>query len=159
MGVALALPDTRLVLDTDIFTAWRNQHPPVIAHIKDYKSRFLALPRLTAITVFESQFGFEKELAKPGELDERWLLSRQEMRRMIQACGVMDLNQQAAIVAAQIFARLPHNQQNRHWRDIFIAAIALTNGYGIATRNRKDFKLIGEHCPPDLPILYLADWK
>src|SRR5262245_36324953 len=112
MGAALALPDTRLVLDTNIFTVWRNQHPSVVSQINDYKSRFLVLPRLTAITVFESQFGFEKELAKFGELDKRWSLTRQQMLQMIQACGVLDLDQQAATVAAQIFARLPHNQQN-----------------------------------------------
>jgi hypothetical protein len=37
--------------------------------------------------------------------------------------------------------------------------IALAYGYGVATRNQRDFELIGRHLPPYAPVLYLAIWK
>lgn len=43
--------------------------------------------------------------------------------------------------------------------DVFIAATSLAPGYGVATRNQRDFELIGQHLPPEMPNLSLAIWK
>ena len=81
------------------------------------------------------------------------------MEQLIRTCGVLDFNQLAANIAAYIFARLSKSQRNKHWCDVFIVATALAHGYGVATRNQRDFEMIGQHPPPSAPILYLAIWK
>lgn len=159
MAHASALPTTRLVLDTDIFTDWRAQRQPVKSAVNDYLRRMQSLPKVAALTVFEANVGFEKQIVKFGGLDQQNQQRRLAMEQMVLACGVLDFNQRAAIIAAYIFARLPQSQRNQHWQDVFIAATALAHGYGVATRNRQDFELISRHLPPDAPVLYLAIWK
>lgn len=107
----------------------------------------------------EARWGFESQIVRLGALDlkaEQWL---SEMETFIQTCGVLDFDQHAASIAAHIFARLSQSQRNRHWRDILIAATAVAHGYGVATRNKDDFVLIGKDLPDIFPTLYLAIWK
>ncbi|HKQ74467.1 MAG TPA: hypothetical protein VJ810_12320, partial [Blastocatellia bacterium] len=118
-----------------------------------------AFPMLTAITIFESQFGFESNTARGRVLSERLMQKRSEMDKLIRTCGVLNFNQPAATIAAYILARLSKSQRNEHWADVFITAIALAHSYGIATRNQRDFELIGQRLPPYAPVLYLAIWK
>jgi hypothetical protein len=45
---------------------------------------------------------------------------------------------------------------------VFEARFGIENkavGYGVATRNQRDFELIGRNLPPYVPVLYLAIWK
>jgi predicted nucleic acid-binding protein len=159
MAIVAASPKTPLALDNDVFTDWRKHRQGVSLAIKDYKARFKELPKLTSVTVFEARWGFEGQIVKLGGLDPETEQMRLEMEELIQTCGVLDFDQHAASVAAHIFARLPQNQRNRHWRDILIAATALAHGYSVATRNKDDFELIGRDLPDLFPILHLAIWK
>jgi len=61
MAIIQALPEIRLVLDTDVFTYYRGQNPRIKQAIGEYISRLKDFPRLTAITVFETLHGFEKK--------------------------------------------------------------------------------------------------
>lgn len=159
MAVVAASPKTPLVLDNDVFTDWRKHRPRVESAIEDYFARTNSYPRLTSVTVMEARWGFESQIVRLGALDlkaEQWL---SEMETFIQTCGVLDFDQHAASIAAHIFARLSQSQRNRHWRDIPIAATAVAHGYGVATRNKDDFVLIGKDLPDIFPTLYLAIWK
>jgi predicted nucleic acid-binding protein len=159
MAVIAASPKTLLVLDNDVFTDWRKRRPRVELAIEDYLARTNSYPKLTSVTVMESRWGFESQIVRLGALDlkaEQW---QSEMEELIRTCGVLDFDQHAASIAAHIFARLPQNQRNRHWRDILIASTALAHGYGLATRNKDDFELIGRDLPDISPTLYLAIWK
>jgi predicted nucleic acid-binding protein len=71
---------------------------------------------------------------------------------------VLPFDQSAAAIAAYIFPRLSQSDRNKHWRDVFIAATALSHRYGIASRNRKDFELIASQLPLGQQ-LHLAVWK
>ncbi len=159
MAVEPPFANTPLLLDTDVFTDWRNQRPHIISAIKEYSKRTKSFPMLAAITIFESQFGFDSESIKGSGLSTQLMKERGEMEHLIQTCGVLNFNQAAATIAAYIFARLSKSQRNRHWRDVFIVATALAHNYGVATRNQRDFELIGQHLPPYAPVLYLAIWK
>ena len=150
---------TPLALDNDVFTDWRNGRPHILNLVQAYQERQKLPPALTAMTAFQARFGFEKERARLGALDERFERARVGMERMIEECGVLEINQQATAIAAFVFAHLSASERNRHWADVFIAAAAMAHGYGVATRNQRDFELIGQYLPSYAPVLFLAIWK
>lgn len=159
MAIAGATQETLLALDNDVLTDWRNQRPIVLDEVDRYRGRHNIFPALASMTVFEARYGFERRIVKLAGLDPQSEQSRSTLERIIRECGVLDLEQKAAAIAAHIFARLSQSRRNRHWRDIFIAATALAHGHGVATRNQADFELIGQHLPAYAPTLYLAIWK
>lgn len=159
MAVRSATSETLLALDNDVFTDWRKHRPHVTTLIEDYRIHNDRPPKLTAMTVFQARFGFDKEIARLGALDEQFENSRLEMEQTVKDCGVLEINDQVTAIASHIFARLSASERNRHWADVFVAATALAHGYGLATRNRADFELIGQHLPSFTPDLYLAIWK
>ncbi len=155
MPVFPALFHTPLVLDTDVFSNWRKRWQPATTNIQVYSKRFKSYPALPSMVVFEARRGFEAEIVRHGSLDERQELMRQQMEQLVRSCNVISFDERAATIAAQIYARLSKSAQNKHARDVFIAATASAHGYGVATGNQKDFELIGQH----VPVLYLAVWK
>lgn len=159
MATAPSFPNTPLLIDNDVFTRWRNQSPQVVLAIKDYIKRIKSFPKLAAITIFETQWGVEKEIVRLGGQNQMMAQKREEIERLIQKCGVLDFNQQAASIAAHIFARLSKSKRNQHWKDVMTVATALAHRHGVATQNRKDFEMIGQYLPPSASILYLAIWK
>lgn len=159
MATATASQMLKLVLDTDALTDWRNQRPQIKKAVDDYLLRHREFPRLTAMTVFEARFGIENKAVKSGGIDERLVSDRDKLERLVQACGVVEIEERTTAIAAYISARLSDRERKKHRADIFIAATAIAHGYGLATRNQRDFELIGRHLPPDNPILYLAIWK
>jgi len=160
MVIEFASPGMPLILDNDVFTDWRKHRQHVRLAIMDYLARFKAYPLLASVTVFEARWGFESQTIKHGgRLDPQHEQWRLEMEGLIASCGVLDFDQEASAIAAHIFARLSHSQRNQHWCDVFIAATAMAHGRGVATRNRTDFELIGQHLPPYASTLHLAIWK
>lgn len=174
MATAPPLPQIPLVLDTDVFTAWRYQEATVKQNISDYANLHNRPPALTATTVYEVLFGFENTIAERGQTDERTEKDRNDALRLIDSCrsapsgpspfGVLPFDETAAIIAAFIAARLRKPLKKKKTggnllRDIFQAATALAHRHGVATRNQKDFELIGEHLPPTYPLLHLVIWK
>jgi len=159
MAIRSATSGILLALDNDVFTDWRNNRSHAISAITDYQNRNNLYPKLPAMTVFQSRFGFEKESARLGALDEQFERLRLRMEQLINDCGVLEINDRVTAIAAYIFARLSASERNRHWADVFIASTALAHGHGVATRNRADFELIGQHLPPYAPTLDLAIWK
>lgn len=174
MATAPPLPQIPLVLDTDVFTAWRYQEATVIQNISAYSKLHSRFPALTATTVYEVLVGYEKTIAERGGTDERTEEGRRYAQRLVASCGsmpsgpsqsgVLPFDETAATIAAFIAARLFKQVAKRKTgpsflRDIFHAATALAHRHGVATRNQKDFELIGEHLPPSHPLLHLALWK
>jgi predicted nucleic acid-binding protein len=148
-----------LVLDTDVLNDWRFQKPPVVKAITQYISVAKAPPALASVTVFEALHGFEKMAVQSGATDERTRRGAEQTRNLIAACTVLPFDQQAAEVAAYIFPRLSRSERARHWADLLIAATALAQGYGVATRNKSDYELIAKHTPPHYPTLLIEVWK
>lgn len=159
MTIGLALPETSLALDNDIFTHWRNKQPYVLNEIAEYIKRLKRPPALTSMTVFETLYGFENGVLKSGGLDElikqKWIKTEE----LIQSCIVLPFDQSAASIAAYIYPRLTKKERDKHWRDLFVAATALAHRNGVATQNKRDFELIASHLPPNYPFLRIALWK
>ena len=159
MPVGPVLGETSLVLDTDVLTDWRHGKEHTQREIRDYISRLKRAPALASMNVFEVLHGFERQLLKPKRDDERHKIDFDRTEQLIRSCVVLPLDEDAARVAAYVFARLSRSDRNRHWCDVLVAATALSHGHGVATRNQEDFSLIAGHLPASHQLLRLAVWK
>ena len=159
MPLAKPLPDTLLVLDTDIFTPLRNKQEYVMREVKSYFSRVKRLPALSSMTLFEAWWGFASEVKKGEITAESGNFYQRRIDDLCQAHEVLPINAEVARIAAHIYAHLSQSDRNKHWRDLFIVATALAHGYGVASNNYKDFALIAQHLPPSHSTLCLEVWK
>lgn len=159
MALIVAFPETSLALDNDVFTHWRSEQQYVLREVKDYFGRLKKMPSLTSITVFESLYGIERELANKKLSDEDARKYKQRIDNLCSVCDVLPFDQTAALIAAHIAANIGKSNYNGKWRDILIAATALAHGHGVATKNKKDFELIANYLPPSHPYLSVAVWK
>jgi predicted nucleic acid-binding protein len=157
MAVGPALTETSIVLDNDIFNAWRYGDQRVLIAIADYQSRLEFFPSLTSMTVFQALYGFENKSIRPDEPNEQTKQARIATEQLVKSCEVLPFNQHSAEIAAYIVPRLSKNIPKGTMIDAFIVATALAHGYGVATRNRKDFEIIASYIPGDL-VLRLAAW-
>jgi predicted nucleic acid-binding protein len=159
MPIGQVLPETPLALDNDVFTHWRNSQSYVLREITEYFKRLKSPPALTSMTIFESLYGVESEERKGKITEAQARQYKDRIKRLSEACSILPFEQNAATIAAYIFPRLSGQQLPKHWKDLFIAATALAHGYGIATQNIRDFKLIADHLPDSHPLLRIAVWK
>ncbi|HWT00659.1 MAG TPA: type II toxin-antitoxin system VapC family toxin [Pyrinomonadaceae bacterium] len=157
MTVGPALPETSLVLDSNIVTAWRYGKRGILEAIASYQARLKLPPALSALTVYEVLYGFENSLAKAQGDAEQTMLDFVRTEQLINACTVLPFDSSSAKIAAHIVPRLPKNIPKNTLLDALIAATALAHVHGVATRNRDDFELVGLHAPADM-ILRLAIW-
>jgi len=104
-------------------------------------------------------WGIESSATKGKITEEEAQGYRSNIEGLIQGCIILPFDQNSAITAAYIFARLSQSDRNKHWRDLFTAATALAHRHGVATKNKEDFELIGKHLPVSNPPLRLAIWK
>ncbi len=154
-----ALPETSLVLDTNVFSHWRNQKPYAKREIDDYIRRLGKPPALPSATIFESLYGVERQLSK-GEIKEDDVVKyRSTIEAVSRHCEILPFDSKAAKVAAYICANIGKSKYNQHLNDIFIVATALAHGHGVATQNKKDFELIANYLPQSHQFLSLAIWK
>jgi predicted nucleic acid-binding protein len=157
MAVGPSLPETPLILDSNIVTAWRYQKPGIVEAIAAYQSSLKPPPTLSAITVYEVIYGFENSLAKAQGNIEQTKLDFGKADQLINSCIVLPFDHNSAKIAAYIVPRLPKNIPKDTLLDALIAATALAHGHGVATRNKEDFELISRHTPDSL-TLRLAIW-
>jgi predicted nucleic acid-binding protein len=148
-----AFPEDLLVLDSDVLSDWRKSKSYTRRKIDEYVIRFGSLPALTSITVYEALYGFEKKVAASGSYSPLDRQGLQALHDLINDCDVLPFDGDAASIAAQI---LPRVNNNKMWKDVFIAATALSHGRGVATRNRGDYELIAKRVPAGYEPLRLA---
>lgn len=151
--------DTVLALDSDVLNDWRAGKQVIRGVISNYIAQHKAPPALTSTTVFETVHGFEKAALKAGGMNERLKQDVEHMRQLTTSCVVLPFDANAAALAGYIFSRLSRSDRARLWCDLFIAVTALIHGYGIATRNQRDFELIAQHIPVGYQSLRIAVWK
>ena len=159
MPIGLALADTSLVLDNDVLTDWRKGNSNIERMVTRYVSSLKRPPFLTSMTVFEAIHGIEKTAISRSPSDSLIRQERDRAGELIRHCSVLPFDEAAAKIAAYVFPRLSKADRNKHWGDLFVAATAIANHCGVATRNRRDFELISHHLPPSHQLLRLAIWK
>jgi predicted nucleic acid-binding protein len=152
-----ATDKTPLVIDNDVFTHWGNSHQYVKKALAGYYAYHKQFPALTSITMFESLRGFQRDAN--GQIEAHLSNNFNRLQELVSGLNVLPFDLRAAEIAAQIFPRLPANQQKGLANDLFIVSIALRNGCGVATLNKKDFEAIETALPGNLGPLYVAVWK
>lgn len=139
-----------VVLDTDTLSELSRGHPIVRARAFAYLESFGRLT-ITSVTVFERLRGYRLAI-RDGKPFERQL---QAFEVLVANCVVLPLDQDAARVAAELWARVTRSQR-QHLGDILIAAIAVARQLPLVTRNRRDFERITH---PSGVNLRLLDWS
>jgi predicted nucleic acid-binding protein len=174
MSILIALPETPLVLDTNVFSHLRNKNENIKKEIAKYFSNTKSFPAITSMTIFEANYGTDNQLVKNAITSEKARQFHLEINIAIgKISEILPFDQRAAEIAAYIYANLLENESkwlkerkskkkkgNREakiWQDIFIISTALSHNYGLASPDT-DFQVIAKYLPEGLS-LRLAIWK
>ena len=123
----------RTIIDTDVLIELlknKKEAVALIAQIEEKKN----LLSTTAINAFELYYGAHKS----RQLEQNLQATRKLLNRLV----ILPLTSSSAKKAGHIFAELEKEGQPIGLRDTFIAAIALTKGFNLATRNVDHFNKI-----------------
>ncbi len=123
----------KTIVDTDILIDLLRNQKQVTAFVAKLEEKNYVLAT-TAINIFELHHGAHK-----SEESEKNL---QAINVLISRLSIFPLTSKGAQKAGHIYAQLEHQGQPVGLRDTFIAAIAITRGYSVATRNQAHFSRI-----------------
>ena len=138
------------VLDTDTLSELSRGHARVSERALEYLADFGRLT-ITAVTVFERLRGYRAAI-RDGKPFERQM---QAFEGLVANCVVLPFDQEAARVAAEIWAAI--GRRHRHQLgDILIAAIASSRRLLLVTRNQRDFDRLSKASGIELR---LSDWS
>lgn len=138
-----------VVLDTDTLSELSRGNAMVKARAAGYLAEFGRLT-ITAVTVFERLRGYRAAI-RAGKPFERQL---QAFEVLVANCVVLPFDQDAAVVAADIWSASTRSQRQK-LGDILIAAVAVSRQIPLATRNRRDFQQFTKASGVNLR---LVDW-
>jgi len=124
---------TRIIIDTDVLVDLLRNVARVVDSISEMERKGCLLAT-TTVNAFELLYGAYKSKNRQKNLTStKTLLGRLVILKM----GVA-----SAQNAGRIYAELEQEGQPIGLRDAMIGSIALTKGYGLATRNTEHFKKI-----------------
>lgn len=136
------------ILDTDHVSLWLQGHPSISLKAAKLSSDI----SISIITVQELFNGWVVKINNPAEASNLVKLYTKFWTTVAFLQGVQILNFDAAADARyrQLLRDHPPLRKNRIQRDVRIAAIALSVGSVLVTRNQRDFSKI--------PNLVIEDW-
>ncbi len=178
MSIDVALPETPLVLDTVSFSHLRNEQGNEQDYVKNeiakYFSNTKSFPAISSMTIFEANYGINKELARKNiELEKADEFRQKINTALSEISRILPFDKRASEIASFIYANLlvnepkwlrerksPKKKGNREtniWQDVFIISTALSHNYGLVSPD-KDIRVIAKYLPDGLS-LRLAIWK
>lgn len=120
----------KALLDTDIFSEiLKGKNPKIAAKAAQYRAVFGRLT-ISVITVLEVVKGFHK-IGAAGRLNK--------FLNALAALEILPLDQEAAVLAGQIYADLEKTGQPVGRADPMIAAIAISSDCALVTGNTEHF--------------------
>ncbi len=125
----------RTIIDTDILIDLLKDKKEAIELITQLEEK-KSLLSTTTINTFELYYGAHKS--------KQFKQNLQATEKLLNRLIVLPLTPRSAKKAGHIYAQLEKQGQPIGLRDTFIAAIALTKGFSIVTRNVNHFKKIKE---------------
>jgi tRNA(fMet)-specific endonuclease VapC len=141
--------DGPAVLDTDTLSELSRGNPSVRSRAAAYLAIFGRLT-ITSVTVFERLRGYRAAI-RAGKPFERHL---QAFTALVADCIVLPFDQEAAGVAAQIWAGVTRRERQQ-LGDILIAAVAISRQLPLVTGNRRDFERFIAAAGADVRLI---DW-
>lgn len=125
----------KTVIDTDLLIdLLRNQKQATAFIIRLEEQKYILAT--TSVNIFELHHGAHKSMESEKNL--------QAIRVLISRLLIFPFTSKAAQKAGHIYAQLERQGQPIGLRDTFIAAIALTRGCSVATRNQVHFNKISD---------------
>lgn len=115
--------------------------------------------QLTSITVFEALQGLYQSLNNEKISEADFEQYKNRIDYLIGVHKILDFNGKAADIAAYICSKLGKSKSDKLWYDILIVATVLAHGFGLASGNQKDMKLIAANLPKEYTNLPLAIWR
>ena len=143
------MPLEPVLLDTDTLSELSRANPEVTSNARAYLLEFGRLT-ISSITVFERLRGYRQAL-RAGKPFHKQM---QAFEALVQNCVVLPFDDEAAGVAATIWAACSRSQR-QNLGDILIASVALTRQLPLVTRNLRDFQTLGAAASLELR---LHDW-
>lgn len=136
----------RYILDTDSVSLILYNHPQVTANAA--KHQFV----VTIVTVQELFNGWVARINDPSSIDNLPALYSKFWTtvKYIQMIEVLNFTSEAERYLKQLLKDHPSLRKNRLQKDLRIAAIALSLGATVITRNQRDFSQV--------PGLSIEDW-
>lgn len=137
---------TLWVLDTDHISLLQRGNPVVISKVAAVNPAEIAV---TIITIVEQMYGrldVVKKAKSKQELVTAYALLKETFKRLCQG-NILDFNE----TAFDIYSQLVAAKIRIGTQDLRIAAITLSIGATLVTRNRKDFEKV--------PNLQIVDWS
>ncbi|MGB8702832.1 MAG: type II toxin-antitoxin system VapC family toxin [Thermosynechococcaceae cyanobacterium] len=137
---------TQYILDTDHVSLILLNHPQVTAIAAQEQIT------VTIITVQELFNGWVGRINNPSQVNNLPALYSKFSTtvKYLQTIEILDFTIQADQCLRELLRENPLLRKSRLQKDMRIAAIALTLGATVVTRNRRDFELV--------PGIELADW-
>lgn len=123
----------RTIIDTDLLIDLLRNEKEAVALVTQIEKKKNLLST-TTINAFELYYGAHKSKKHEQNL--------QATKKLLARLSVLPLTSMSAQKAVHIYAELEKEGQTIGLRDTFIAAIALTRGFNVATRNTEHFKKI-----------------
>ncbi|WP_295650917.1 type II toxin-antitoxin system VapC family toxin [uncultured Mucilaginibacter sp.] len=117
-----------MVIDTSVFIEHlraKDKSKTKLYSIRDHTPKFT-----TSVTIYELLVGAGT------------IVHSEDIKLVLSDIDVLPFDKQTAIKAAEIFRDLKKGNQLIEFRDIFIAAICITNSLPIVTLNKKHFSRI-----------------
>jgi predicted nucleic acid-binding protein len=127
------MESSRVVIDTDILIDLlkdREQARTLLRNLEKKNHVFCT----TVINVYELYYGLHKI--------RQWEKRLQSTEKLLGSLPILPLTPRSAQKAGHVFAALEAKGQSIGLGDVFIAAITLTKGYGLVTRNVDHFRKI-----------------
>jgi tRNA(fMet)-specific endonuclease VapC len=123
----------RTIIDTDLLIDLLRNQKQAAAFIAGLEEKNYTLAT-TVLNVFELHHGAHKSQESEKNL--------QAINKLVNRLSILALTSKSVRMAGHIYAQLELEGQPIGLRDTFIAAIAITREYSVATRNQAHFSRI-----------------
>ena len=123
----------KVIIDTDILIDVLRSKKEAIALVSEFELKKFLLAT-TAVNAFELYYG-----ARKSNQPEKGL---QSTKILLSRLVILPFTTKSAQIAGRIYAELEKGGQPIGLRDSFVAAIALTRGFAVATRNIQHFSKV-----------------
>jgi tRNA(fMet)-specific endonuclease VapC len=120
-----------VLIDTDVLIAWERGAADRLETLLGEEARAISV-----ITVSELLYGAHRGR---GEL---WARRRAFVEHVLSALDAVPITRAVARVHAEVWSHLSREGGTIGAHDLWIAATALTHGFGLATGNRREFERV-----------------
>lgn len=126
---------TKVIIDTDILIDVLRSKKEAVALISELEMKKFLLAT-TTVNAFELYYGAHKSTQQEKGL--------QSTKNLLSRLVLLPFTSRSAQKAGHIYAELERTGHSIGLRDSFVAAIALTRGFAVATRNTQHFRKIAD---------------